>query len=322
MNTAQSRNKIKILLVGAGKMAQDYFQVLKDLEVDVTVFCRSKESANNFKNRTRFDALYGNLEDFVRSKSFDKAIVAVDIENLYLVSEIAVNANIKEILVEKPGGSDGNEISNLAELALVKDTRIFVGYNRRFYSSTLKTKEIIKEDGGVLSFSFEFTEWATKIGDLGYSKRIYENWFINNSSHVVDMAFYLCGCPKELHAQVSGQGLVSWHPSASIFYGSGKTFDDTPFNYKANWAGQGRWGVEVITRKRKLILQPLEELKFIKVNELDTHEFQLEGTLDDKYKPGLYLQTEAFLDSSYENLCSIEEQNESLRFLNSIAGYV
>ena len=41
-----------------------------------------------------------------------------------------------------------------------------VGFNRRFYSSVLKAKDIIHEDGGVKSFFFEFTEWSHVIAGL------------------------------------------------------------------------------------------------------------------------------------------------------------
>ena len=47
----------------------------------------------------------------------------------------------------------------------------------------------------------------------------------------------------------------------------------------------------------------------------------IDYTLDEKFKPGLYLQTKAFMENNYSNLCSIQEQNDTMLFYKKMAGY-
>ena len=62
----------------------------------------------------------------------------------------------------------------------------------------IKAQEHIKRDGGVKSFNFDFTEWTNKVGKLVTNKKVLKNWFLLNSTHVVDLAFYLGGVPKNM----------------------------------------------------------------------------------------------------------------------------
>ena len=43
--------------------------------------------------------------------------------------------------------------------------------------------------------------------------------------------------------------------------------------------------------------------------------------LDEKFKPGLYLQTIAFLSEDHHKLCSLDEQISSFSVYNDIANY-
>ena len=41
-----------------------------------------------------------------------------------------------------------------------------------------------------------------------------------------------------------------------------------PFSYHANWESAGRWNIEIMTKKGKYRLSPLEELHFCKLGEI------------------------------------------------------
>ena len=58
---------------------------------------------------------------------------------------------------------------------------------------------------------------------------ILKEWFIQNSSHVVDLAFNLGGNPVEMKSFVSGG--QSWHPKGTIFSGAGITDKNALFSY-------------------------------------------------------------------------------------------
>ena len=166
MTIAPLHNKTDIILVGTSQMSEEYLKVLLSLGIRPTVVCRKATSAKNFHKNTGYEALHGDLSIILKQKvnSFDMAIVAVDIENLKFVTELLLLSGIKKVLIEKPGGISTEEINQLDGIANSNKAELLIAYNRRFYSSTQKAKEIIESDGGVTSFHFEFTEWSHVIG--------------------------------------------------------------------------------------------------------------------------------------------------------------
>jgi len=223
----------------------------------------------------------------------------------------------KNILVEKPAGLDFQEIAKVAEESKRYYANVFVAYNRRFYGSVQKAQQIIAEDGGVISFNFEFTEWSHEIEPLKKATGIKQNWFLANSTHVVDLAFYLGGRPIDISSYIAGG--LSWHPLASIFSGSGVTEKGALFSYSANWESAGRWSVEVLTRVHKLILCPIEKLKIQKRGSLEVkHVDTIDYSFDERFKPGIYIQCNNFISQNYGDLIHIEEHYRNSKVYHKI----
>jgi hypothetical protein len=130
---------------------------------------------------------------------------------------------------------------------------------------------------------------------LNHVKNSYvlENWFLANSSHIVDLAFFLGGEPKVFHSYAGGGN--DWHPTATVFAGAGNTHSGALFSYQANWDAPGRWGVEVLTHKHCFIFLPLEKLHIQKINTVSIENVPIDDQLDIDFKLGLYLETESFL---------------------------
>lgn len=312
----------KVWLIGSGVMAQDYLKVLNNLKAKTTIIGRGANSAKKFKEITGRNVEIGGLQNFLSNNSdiCSHAIIAVGIEKLFETTKQLLNHNIKNILIEKPGALSNIEFEELAGLSELKKANVYIAYNRRFFASVIKAKEIITEDGGVTSFNFEFTEWAHEIVTLKKANGVKEKWFLGNSSHVVDLAFNIGGIPKDLSSFISGG--ISWHPSGSIFCGAGITDTGALFNYNANWESAGRWGVEFLTKEHKLILRPMEKLKIQKRGAIEENFVKdIDYSLDIDFKPGLYLQTEKFLKNNFDNMCSINEQYKALTIYNKMANY-
>ena len=126
---------------------------------------------------------------------------------------------------------------------------------------------------------------------------------------VIDLALFLGGSPQQLTSFVS-RGL-SWHPQASVFSGAGVTDRGALFSYHANWESAGRWGIELRTSKRRLLLCPLEQLQEQKRDSVEITPVEIDDHLDRQFKPGFYLQTKAMLSgSSIELLPTIQEHAE------------
>jgi predicted dehydrogenase len=290
----------KVLLIGTGEMAISYFYVLKELDVEITVIGRGTKSSQLFSTKTSFQAIPGGIEAYLDNNhsNIDTknlfAIVATGTEALMPVMKTLLNYNITNILVEKPAAISIDELIENQNIFNDLSSTIFVAYNRRFYASVQKVKELIEEDGGTVSFSFDFTEWSHEIETLKKADGVKESWFFANSTHVVDTAFYLGGIPKEM-VNFSKKGNLTWHEK-SVFSGAGVTIDNALFSYISNWESAGRWGIEINTSKRRFYLRPLEEIKVQIKGSIAIENLIFDNSLDLKYKPGLYNQVVSFLN--------------------------
>lgn len=310
--------KNKILLIGAGPMAIDYFKVLKGLGFDSLVIGRGDKTADDFEAETGVKVIRGGLTKWLNETSEipATAIVAVTENMLGKVTIELVKKGVKKILVEKPGGLDYMDIKDVEKTALKYKANVFVGYNRRFYASVIKAVEIIKKDKGVKSLNFEFTEWGHVILDYPKADGVWNEWFLQNSTHVVDLAFYLGGEPKEFNTYIAGTSI--WHPRAAVYAGSGITEKGALFTYHANWAAPGRWGVEILTSNHRLYLRPMEKLQIQNLGSVSIDFVQIDDELDTKFKPGLYRQTEEFLRNKGKKLLTISEQVKNLKYYKKI----
>lgn len=301
-----------VWLVGAGIMAIDYAKVLLGQSVSFEVIGRGEASAKRFSEQTGINVLVGGL-DYHLGLNKEKpatAIVAVGVEQLAQTTIQLINHGIKRIIVEKPAGLNLMQIDQVLQVAKAENAKVFVAYNRRFYASVKKAKELIEIDGGVTSFNFEFTEWSHIIQSLDKPAEVKAMCFLNNSSHVVDMAFYLGGEPSELSCYTAGG--LDWHPQAAVFAGAGRTKNGALFSYQANWDAPGRWGVEVLTKYHRFIFRPLEQLHVQKKGSVKIEPIEIEDDLDKIFKPGLYKQVEAFLHNhnGSEGLLTLEDHRD------------
>lgn len=314
-----------LVLVGCGYMAIEYAKVLKAQNIKFTVVGRGEISAGIFTEKTGESVVTGGVDAAIESGVFSNAtsaIISVGVEELFNTSVKLLENGVKHLLIEKPGLLESAQINPLLNTARKANARVYIGYNRRFFSAVRRTKEIIKEDGGVSSFTFDFTEWGHEIVTLNKAPGVKENWVLANSSHVIDLAFFIGGVPKEI--QTTRSGRLNWHPTASAFAGSGVTNNNAVFSYHANWEAPGRWGLEFCTSKHKLILRPMEKLHIIRKGSVKIEEVIINSEderLDIDFKPGLFRQVQAFFLNDTEALCTLDEFAVNLKYFCAIAGY-
>jgi len=309
----------QLLIVGAGPMAIAYAQVLTAQQVPFTVVGRGQPAARRFEQEAGVPVVTGGVERWLQTTASvpHQAIVAVNPRELGTVATTLLNRGVPALLVEKPAGFDYDNIQSVALCAKRRNAQVYVGYNRRCYTSTIKARELIAQDGGVLSFCFEFTELLDRIPDAMKRSGEARQWFLANSTHVIDLAFYLGGKPETMSCSVAGG--FDWHPQAAIYAGSGRSQTGALFTYQANWQSAGRWGVEVMTKRQRLILRPLEMLSRQTIGSFSLEPVALADELDQKFKAGLYRQVEAFIRHP-EQLLTLEAQAAMLGYYRLIGG--
>jgi predicted dehydrogenase len=310
-----------IWLVGAGEMSVAYAKVLDAQKCKYEVIGRGEASAASFKDKTNVEVHLGGVGAFIQKNPDmpSAAIVSVGVDHLFSTSMALLEYGVKSLLIEKPGGLELSEINELSLKGKATGADIFIAYNRRFYSSVIKAKELIAKEGGVTSFNFELTEWSHIIGELEKPKAVLSKWFLANSTHVADMAFFLGGKPEDICCFTAGG--LEWHANASIFAGAGVATNGALFNYSANWESAGRWSVEVLTKENRYIFRPMESLQVQKRGTIPHIEVEVNNQLDIDYKPGLFKQVECFLNGNVEELCSIDEHLSYFPIYKKMANY-
>jgi predicted dehydrogenase len=304
----------EVVVAGAGPMAGEHVRALLAHGVSrehIIVAARRVHQAEHLA------AVYGVRAGALGQVSASTAIVAVTEDALVPVARALLARGATRMLIEKPGALSSDELREL-----VSHDGIFVAYNRRFYTSVVRARQLVEQDGGAIAATFDFTEIERLV--LADAKRrnlpeaVLQRWGLANSLHVIDLAFFLAGDPVELTTERSGS--LPWHAAGARFSGSGTTDRDGVFSYLASWDGAGRWNVEVTTRARRLFLQPLEQLRE-----------QLRGSFEslplvvtaatDGVKPGLAGQLAAFLDGDTRSLCGVAAAVGRLELAERMLGY-
>ncbi len=298
----------EVLLVGAGPMARAYASVLEELGITPTVVGRSRAGVNAFREQAGIDAVTGGIDAWLATNTPPThAIVATSVDGLADSSHALLRAGVTDLLIEKPGALDLPGIERLAQSVQETGSRAWIAYNRRFLASVARASQIVAEDGGVRSFTFDFTEQGDRVAQTHHPAHVKDAWLLANSSHVIDLAFWMGGRPARLQSSVAGE--LPWASGPSSFVGSGSTDRGAWFSYHANWAGPGGWSLTLVTEVHRLILQPLERLRIQRLGSFELEDVDLDISADARHKPGLLRQTRAFLGAREDSLLKpVEEQ--------------
>ena len=309
---------MKILLIGSGQMSLEYAKILNFLKINYLVYSRRKHPLKKFIINKNVSTFVGKLDDLLEQKKifFSHVIIATSIDSLRNITIKILSKNIKNILIEKPGSLNLDELKEIKRKS--KNQKIFIGYNRRFLSSVIKLKTILNKKK-IESINFTFNEQSQVIKKLKHSQKIKDNWVLANSSHVIDLAFYLVGLPKNISTLTFGK--VDWHKKSSKFYGNGLSIKSIPFSYASDWNSPGSWSIELMTSDKKFILSPLEKIHYMDWKSFNVKEFQINSKFDKLFKPGLFLQTQNFLNGNHSDLCTIDYQVNQAKIIYKIAGY-
>jgi predicted dehydrogenase len=310
-------------------MAQEYCDVLRHIGVtNLTVVGRTEEGAARFSHKNGLKVFSGGIDVLVPLKNeFNAAIVAVSHTEAYDITTKLLSIGIRHLLIEKPGALYQDQLSGIDCMARKRRAKVYVAFNRRFYKSVDTARQIIQDDGGLLSINFDFTEVERLVLEEQKRKhidpRVLERWGVVNSLHVIDLFVYFAGAPKSWTHRT--EGALPWHQTGARFCGSGISKKGALFAYVSSWDGGGRWGVEMATPKKRLILRPLERLRIQDKGQFGEVELDC-GDVPAGFKAGLYGQVRTFLealtdDSVEKRLCSVGEALDSFRTCEKIMNY-
>ncbi len=310
-----------IYIVGAGYMAREYAKILLDMKEDFVVIGRGEKAVQKLKNELDVQVVSGGIDQFLREENHTPkaAIVCTPVDVLAACTESLLTFGVKNILLEKPGALSVTEISKLRCMQKNSKARVQIGYNRRFYQSTLALMARLKREV-LVAANFEITEWSHLIKDEPCSDEVKQRWMYANTSHVIDLVEYISGNFTQLSTYKSGS--LAWHSSSARFVGAGMTDKNVLISYCGYWDGPGRWSAEFVTTENRYILRPMEILQVQPLGSVKIEEVtDIDYSIDEHFKPGLYRQVKSFLEKEGCGLKSLSEQISSLETYSEIAGY-
>jgi len=116
---------------------------------------------------------------------------------------------------------------------------------------------------------------------------------------------------------------MDWHPSGSIFVGSGISEKDIPFSYHGDWSSWGGWSIEIMTKNRIYLLKPLENLFVMEKGSSEWKKIDFDVSFSDT-KQGLIEEIAIMLsrnDDLINNLVSLDKAASLNILAEKIFGY-
>lgn len=251
-----------VTVVGYGNMGKQYVKALRALGVKkIRVCSRSENSLKELKGIPDISVFSGGYQQFKEEilNEEELAIIATPTDELISAVYHLREIGFRHFLIEKPLSFWSDEIRQFIKNFDGPGINAACAYNRVSYPSLLQAREFAEQEGGITSCTYTFTEFIHKLDPAKYTPDEMMRWGVANSLHVMSMAHGLIGLPQKWNTHISGSAVV-WHPTGSVFVGSGISEREIPFTYHADWGSTGRWSVEIHTKKSSYRCCPLEKL--------------------------------------------------------------
>ena len=181
--------KIVLLLIGAGRIAEEYIKILSNNSSIKILGIVGKSSINSKKLSEKYNIeYYGNKIEELLYLNPDIIIIAVNISNtIEVVRKLSKFSGI--LLIEKPLGINHEETKKIIKILDFNKQNCFVALNRRFYDNILFAKKL-DEDNSNKVISVIDQEDTVKLKKLGHKNKVIKNRMFANSIHLIDLMIY------------------------------------------------------------------------------------------------------------------------------------
>ena len=183
--------KLRVGLIGLGKMGQNHLRVLSMLRVVDLIFIydKSSEIADRSAKQYGVNVSSNLVEDL---KKVDAVVIATP-TSTHLEYVVLVSEWVKNIFVEKPLSDSLESSLKIAEIVERKRIHIQVGYIERFNPAVSALKQILVHDNNVINIDFSRTNrLSNRINDVDV--------IVDLMIHDIDLAFYFNGEITEIYA--------------------------------------------------------------------------------------------------------------------------
>ena len=310
--------KIKIVVVGAGYMVNEHLKVLskfKNVELS-GIFSRTKKKALALKKKYKIKTVFDSLDQMQKTTKADGVLVAISPDNLKKVSK-AIFSYPWKCLVEKPIGINYKETLKIYNQSKKSRKKIFVAFNRRYYSSTKNLlKRLSKSPNEKRIVVIEDQQNIINLKKR-FNKKILDNFMYVNSVHLIDYLTFLCRGKV-----IKIQKFSKWKKNSKIKVSCKITFSSGDIAYYyALWNLPGPWSIRVFGSNNSYQLKPLEKFLISKNNSIKFFEYIDKDKDDVKFKPGLKKMNSEFIKTilnKRNNLPNLGDALKTAKLINLI----
>lgn len=291
----------KVAFIGAGYMGEEHLKVFSaQPEFELSgIFSKNKNKADRLAKKYNVGIVADSIDQLFNNGHPDLLVVCVPELELWNVFTEASKYPWK-MLIEKPVGINFVEANRFLVKAKADNSEVYVGLNRRHYSSTRLALEKLKFEPGNRFVHLIDQENLLEAKQSGQPLNVLKNWMYANSIHVIDLM--LIFCRGNVNSVESIQNTLN---GSSKIISSVIKFDSGDLGiYNGIWDAPGPWQATITTGKSRFELRPLEE---IAIQEFPSRSSKLyeKSEMDKNYKPGLFEQ-------SNQTILMLKNENHTL----------
>lgn len=285
---------LKIAVIGAGQIAEAHLQCLQghpDVEI-VGIANRSGKGLTDLVSRYNIHDGFNDWKKMLRNTTPDAVWIIPSILSLHDVTKDVISMGY-DCFIEKPVALNSSDIKLLAELADKKNTKVMVGFNRRFYNPIMQSWLLSKSAGELRSIHIEVNEDIQKVRQKNkHPENIIDNWMIANSIHLIDLITLFCddfSVTNLLHSNTKNLDELSFHAQLSVNH---KTAIGS---VHGDWASPRASNIKIRLDDMLINFNGLNVAEIVSANTPSVQIFS--SALDKTHKMGFIKQTEYFINA-------------------------
>ena len=309
------KKKICIGIVGSGKMAEHYINVIRSFDHKIGAIVSLSNNKNALKLSKKYKTnLYTSYQEAIlNKKNIDAWIICVRWNEIYNCLKYFMKLN-QPLLVEKSITIDSKSLKNLYKLNKKNFSKISFAYNRNYYDYIFKLVKIINSSNPIYLEGKFFDPYKKIVKDKGKEINLYLPYYITSHWIVLILKILkLLGIKITSISKENTSNTESYSKLIKLNLKSGKkiffmkifNFPNIPKNHS----------IEIYLKKGYLQISPIEKLvhnKSFRINKSIKNKylpnFQV-YEVSNKFKPGLRFMYYDFIKKNFYGEKTILETN-------------
>lgn len=309
----------RVAIIGAGKIAREHARAFRDVPgVSLAgIHSRTRSRAEALASEFGISTVSESVAELYERTRANIVVITVCVTEMSVVSRSSFEFPWT-VLMEKPIGYNWREAREVQQAAAERNSKVLVGLNRRFLSSTRAAQADLDQSRSPRYIHVQDQQSLAQAAAAGHPRIVIENWMYANSIHLID---YLRAFGRGAVAKVTP--IVRWNAKAPGLVLAKIEFESGDMGlYEGIWDGPGPWAVSVTTPEKRWEMRPLERAGFQSRGERRLRQIEL-SRWDQDFKAGFRLQAEMAVASAMgrsSDAPALDEAMETMKLIKEIFG--